>query len=348
MKKSLTITLNFGFWTCFLLLIITILTAATFQESTSTPSLQYLIKLSFGFILTPALVAFYLCYLLLFPKYIKHKKTLLTITYGLLISIVAALAGGLVLSLTFGSSFMFKDNYSSFFGEIILMSFIAFICGIIGFIIKGFICWYEELKVKEALVIKNQKLKLALVKTKLDPHFLFNTINNIDVLILKSPENGSNYLNKLSDILRFMLFETEDEFISLTKEIEYIKKYIDLQKIRTSNSNYVNLKIEGSTEGIKIAPMILISYIENAFKHATNKKINNAITIRIKINNDQINFKCQNKSKLNKINIQKNNSIGNSLLRSRLDLIYKHLYTLEVTNENELYSVSLILKNKNV
>jgi LytS/YehU family sensor histidine kinase len=191
-------------------------------------------------------------------------------------------------------------------------------------------------------------LKLALVKTKLDPHFLFNTINNIDVLILKSPEDGSNYLNKLSDILRFMLFETEDEFISLTKEIEYIKKYIDLQKIRTSNSNYVNLKIEGSTDGIKIAPMILISYIENAFKHATNKKINNAITIFIKINNDEISFKCENESKLNKINIQKNNSIGNSILRSRLDLIYKHRYTLEVTNENELYSVSLILKNKNV
>ena len=87
----------------------------------------------------------------------------------------------------------------------------------------------------------------------MDPHFLFNTINNIDVLILKNATKASNYLNKLSDIMRFMLFETKTDKILLSKEIEYIDKYIALQKIRTANSNYVNFRVKGIPNGKTIA-----------------------------------------------------------------------------------------------
>lgn len=110
------------------------------------------------------------------------------------------------------------------------MSFIAFIEGFVGFVIRGFIAWYSDIKVKEALLIKTHQTELALLKSQLDPHFLFNTLNNIDVLILKNPNIASEYLNKLSGIMRFMLYETKEEVIPLSKEIEYIKNILSCKR----------------------------------------------------------------------------------------------------------------------
>jgi len=95
--------------------------------------------------------------------------------------------------------------------------------------------------------------------------------------------------------MRFMLYETKTEEILLSKEIEYIKKYIDLQKIRTANETYVNFNIEGTQEKRTIAPMLFIPFIENAFKHTNNKKIDNAININILIHNGTIKLNCVNK-----------------------------------------------------
>jgi two-component system LytT family sensor kinase len=285
MKKSLIIMLHVGFWGCYSFLLLIILIAA-FNTQTGGPPIGYIIKLILGFTVIPSVISFYAFYLLLFPKYLQHKKILPSVIYGTAISISSALIGGTILSVIFGTGFMFKDGYNSFLAEILFMSFIALVCGIIGLIIKGFITWYEELKMKEELSQKNYEMELALVKSQLDPHFLFNTINNIDVLILKDPTEASNYLNKLSDIMRFMLFDTKTDEISLAKEIKYIEKYIELQKIRTSNSNYVNFSVNGIPDSKTIAPMIFIPFIENAFKHTTNKKIENAININILIEKD--------------------------------------------------------------
>src|ERR1044071_687955 len=115
-------------------------------------------------------------------------------------------------------------------------------------------------------------MELALIKSQINPHFLFNTINNIDVLIAKDSAKASEYLNKLSGILRYMIYETRNEKISLAGELDYIEKYLELQKIRTANPDYVNFQISGEANNLKIAPMILFPFIENAFKHTENKK----------------------------------------------------------------------------
>jgi LytS/YehU family sensor histidine kinase len=213
---------------------------------------------------------------------------------------------------------------------------------------QGFINWYKEVKLKEELVLKNHKMELALVKSQLDPHFLFNTINNIDVLILKNANDASEYLNKLSDIMRFMLFETKSETILLSKEIEYIKKYIELQKIRTNNSNYVLLEIEGDSQNRKISPMVFIPFIENAFKHTNNKKLENAITISIIIKNDSIQLICKNKYDPD-LKIQHEKSgLGDHLIRKRLQLIYQEKQTLAITNQDNLYSVHLTILDEKI
>lgn len=226
---------------------------------------------------------------------------------------------------------------------ILFMSFIASIAGLAALILKGFITWVQEIKLKEELQQKNHEIEMALIKAQLDPHFLFNTLNNIDVLILKDATEASNYLNKLSDILRFMLYETKTDKIILIKEIEYIEKYIELQKIRTANANYVTFEVIGKPVNRMIAPMVFIPFIENAFKHSTNKKIDNAITVQIYVNEENIMFVCENKFDPNRKFKQESNGLGNDLIQKRLNLIYPGEHVLELDNQINVYSVKLTI-----
>lgn len=145
---------------------------------------------------------------------------------------------------------------------------------------KGFITWYNDIKTKVELTKKNYEMEIALMKAQINPHFLFNTINNIDGLIQEDSDKASEYLNKLSDIMRFMLYETKTEKIYLAKELAYIGKYIELQKIGTSNPGYVKYEVQGEPANLLVEPMLFIPFIENAFKHTDDKRVENAIKIR--------------------------------------------------------------------
>lgn len=344
MKKSIVFGIHAGFWVSYFLLLLVIIAAATHGFS-SGPDLGYIIKIGFPFVVLPSLSVFYLVYFFVFQKYIKTKKIVLSFFYGILISVGAAFIGGLVISVLFGTKILFREGFSTFLEEIILMSLIGFVAGIMSVIIKGFITWYDEIKLKEELNYKNYQVELALVKSQLDPHFLFNTINNIDVLILKSPQLASEYLNKLSDILRFMLYETKTEKIPLSKEIEYIGKYIALQKIRTSNDNFVSFIVEGETSNQTIPSMLLIPFIENAFKHASNKKMENAISISIRIEEKMLFFECENKYAESKKSAIAYNGLGNDLIRKRVELTYPKKHSLTITDINNSFKVALVLEN---
>ncbi|OYU80312.1 MAG: hypothetical protein CFE23_09600 [Flavobacterium sp. BFFFF1] len=342
MKKSFVFVIHLGFWVAYFFLLFVILAAATMGFSSGI-SPGYLAKVGFSFAVLPPFITFYLCYCQLFPKYIQTNKTGLSLVYGVLYAVGAALVGGLSLSLFFGSGVMFKDGSVSFLSEIACMSLIGLAAGIMGIILKGFINWYDEIKLKEALLEKNTEIELALVKAQLDPHFLFNTINNIDALILRDPKVASEYLNKLSEILRFMLFETKTEAIALSKEIEYIEKYIALQKTRTLNDNFVRFTLSGSIAHQMISPMVLIPFIENAFKHTGNKKAADAITISLAVTDKKIVFECQNKYSDNNKSQIADHGIGNDLIRKRIALLYPGKHDLSITNVNQCYKVTLTL-----
>jgi LytS/YehU family sensor histidine kinase len=287
----------------------------------------------------------------LFPQYLQQKKILLSIIYGILISAGAALIGYILIRYFIESGRIIdmdqggKNGRSTAVRVIIVMTFIGMVCGIVALVIKGFITWFNEIKLKEALKEKNHEMELALIKSQLDPHLLFNTINNIDALILKDTVAASDYLNKLSDIMRFMLYETKPDQILLSKEIEYIEKYIALQKIRTANSNYVHFTITGNADGKQIAPMIFIPFIENAFKHTNNKKLENAISIDISVKTREIQFRCENKFDSKPSVQQPDSGLGNQLIQKRLNLIYPEKHILQVNKTDDLYSVNLTIFN---
>jgi len=339
MKRSFVIAIHIGFWLAYFLLLFFIIVSAT-QGFSSNPNLGYIIKIGIPFAVLPSFCAFYLCYFFLFSKYIQTRKIGLSFLYGVLISIASALVG-LLLSILFGTKVLLASGFGPFFS----MALIGLFAGVMSIIIKGFITWYSEIKIKEELTSKNHLMELALVKSQLDPHFLFNTINNIDILILKDAQLASEYLNKLSDILRFMLFETKTEKIALSKEIEYIEKYIALQKIRTSNDSFVNFTVSGNVSNQLISPMLFIPFIENAFKHVSSKKTENAIVVSLFIEEKKIRFECENTHNENNKLPLEYNGLGNELIKKRIELMYPEKHNLIIKNQNNSYKVNLELTN---
>ncbi|MBK7652044.1 MAG: sensor histidine kinase [Flammeovirgaceae bacterium] len=353
MKRSVIVLLHIGYWAVYLLLIIILLGVYSKSGSNASDPVSRISNAFYSlflFAFFPSLIAFYLFYFVLFPKYLQQNKVLLSIIYGLLISIGAAIIGYVLIRYFIESGRLIDmdeggKGRSTAIRTIVVMTLISSISGIMALVIKGFITWYNEIKLKELLKEKNHEMEMALIKSQLDPHLLFNTINNIDALILKDGVEASNYLNKLSDIMRFMLYETKPDVILLSKEIEYIEKYISLQKIRTANTNYVNFSIVGDVGSKQIAPMLFIPFIENAFKHTNNKKFDNAITIEIIIRTDDIQLLCKNRFD-SKLTVKRSSGgLGNELIQKRLNLMYAGNHTLVVHKNDELYSVDLTITN---
>lgn len=354
MKKSFPLLLNVGFWVCYFSLIGILL--ALYNKS-SPPGADHTyrvinaFKSLFIFAILPSAITYVLYYFMLFPKYLQHRKYLLSMFFGLVIAIGIAVFSyilhrylietGRILDMDEGG----KKGRSTALIVITATTIINLITGMLALSIKGFVTWLSEIRLKEMLKEKNYEMEMALVKSQLDPHLLFNTINNIDALILKDAVKASNYLNKLSGIMRFILYETKTDLILLHKEVEYLEKYIALQKIRTSNQHYVNFSVTGVMGNILIAPMVFIPFIENAFKHTNNKKIENAITIDIFVNDDNIRLVCANKFEPGAKIQQPDSGLGNDLIKKRLELLYKGKHTLHVNKTGELYTVDLTIPN---
>jgi two-component system LytT family sensor kinase len=335
MRKSIIIFLHIGFWLCYSLIILILLKIASGKPEPDDPSVMSITHLIVGVFYLPQILAFYTFYFVLFPKYLLKKKVLKFCLYGVLACIVASFIGLIAANII-------RPNSVAIQG-VIFPIIPALIAGVVGLVIRGFVAWYDDLKLKQELTEKNNAMEMALVKAQLDPHFLFNTLNNIDVLIQDNAEEASKYLNKLSDIMRFMLFETKIDKIDLEKEIEYLKKYIDLQKIRSSNPNFVQLAVHGNTSTKKISPMVFIPFIENAFKHVANKKAENAIEISIHVEEHKIQFQCGNNSNTKKNPIDEYNGLGNELIQKRLNLIYPNTHNLTIENEADYYKVILAI-----
>jgi len=352
MRKSFIIALHAGYWILYLLLITLLIlflqAGGMRQEGPNMEKIVSFLKLMSTFTVIPGIVGFYVFYLILFEKFLSKKKFSALFFAGLFTILVAGLVGFTGLNMFTKWQIVKLNGLKEISFIIGFMSALALIHGIIALVMKGFITWYGDIKIKEALKQKNFETELALVKMQLSPHFLFNTINNIDVLIEKDAKAASAYLNKLSDLMRFMLYETKSENLPLQQELSYIDKYIDLQKIRSANVNFVKYAVEGDPGNWVIAPMLFMPFIENAFKHSGNRRADNGIVIRISVSADKIDFYCENC--FSNIAEKRNEpgGLGNDLLQKRLELLYPGRHLLQTETANNLYKVQLIIyRNEN-
>jgi len=289
------------------------------------------------------LIFFYLNYFLFIPNfYFKKKYVVFAISILVSFIILSALP-----------SFLFPPKHSNpehfnhpihqlpkpgfflKFGEY-LFRFIAVFT--LSFMIKIYLRWKQTEKEKS-------DAELSYLKAQINPHFLFNTLNSIYSLsIEEKAHKTSNSIIELSKMMRYVLNDSHQEYVSLEKEINYIKSFIELQKVRLGNTINLNYKIEGEITGKKIAPIILIPFIENAFKHGINPEENSKIKIEISVSENQIHLLVVN----DKVKIQtkttEQSGIGIENTKNRLSLLYPNKHQIIISDTEKNYSVSLSIK----
>jgi len=206
--------------------------------------------------------------------------------------------------------------------------------------------WFSNQKRNAELESKNRISEMAMLRSQLNPHFLFNTLNNIDSLIFSNQQKASDAIIKLSDILRSVIYENEDK-VFISKEIEYLKNYIDLQSMRLKNKNFVEFNYQQSCYQKTIAPMILLPFVENAFKHGFKYTASPGIIINLLCNKNSIIFNVSNKKNIHiEINKDETPGVGLKNTKRRLELIYGTDYHLQIDDGKEEYRVQLELKNQ--
>jgi sensor histidine kinase YesM len=207
-------------------------------------------------------------------------------------------------------------------------------------------------QVREAQITAEQKQsELELLQSQLGPHFLFNTLNNIYGISIAQPERIPDLLIKLSDLLRYSVYETKKQFVPLQEELAYINNYIGFEKMRISDRLVLKTNIDKITNSnIQIAPLILIVFIENAFKHAKNtleQKI--IVEISLGVTKNLIVFQVKNSHKRiqhEKSEFYERSGFGLSNIIKRLSLLYGNDYDLSQQDDDDMYTVHLRLKIK--
>lgn len=215
---------------------------------------------------------------------------------------------------------------------------------VVAFAYRLLLLWFQQEKIRKEL--ENQKLQaeLSFLKMQVNPHFLFNALNNIYSLAVmeKSKKTGDSVM-KLSELMRYVLYEKEDaeNKVSLNKEIRHINSYIDLEKLRHPGDIYINFSIEGETNDKRVAPLLLFPLIENACKHGILTDPDKPVNIQIKAINHHLDFSIENFN--NSYQKDSVGGIGIQNVQKRLDLIYGNTYTLDIQETKEKFLVNLQL-----
>lgn len=231
----------------------------------------------------------------------------------------------------------FLDNYHLPLVELTLV-------GVASTIYKLFTdILYHQSRTRD-LERQNLTSELKFLKTQIDPHFFFNTLNSLYALTLKKSDEAPDTVLKLSNMMRYMLYECNDKTVPLEKEIAYIKNYIDLESIRVPDRNVVNLSIEGDPENKQIMPLIFSPFIENSFKHGLSTVDSGFIDIKLKILEDHLFFNLSNSYQPSDRGKDKLGGIGLENVKRRLNLVYPDNHMLRIDKANSTYTIELYIK----
>lgn len=197
-------------------------------------------------------------------------------------------------------------------------------------------------KIKAEKQTENLKTELSFLRSQVSPHFMFNVLNNMVSLARKKSDLLEPSLIKLSSLLRYMLYETDEDMVSLQKEIEYLQSYIDLQRQRFGENVIINVSMTQANDQLQIHPMLLIPFVENAFKHGTGMMTRPEIHISLKTEGNTLFFETRNKVNGNTEEIKdKASGIGLPNVQRRLNLLYGSKHRMEIKKTDAWFGVSL-------
>ncbi|MFT3739734.1 MAG: sensor histidine kinase [Breznakibacter sp.] len=289
---------------------------------------------------TVLLVIFYFNYLFLIPKYLLTKKYWFYFSFLLLAIVIVFLLSGLIFFLSdFNPEAFLNTNpiIEKIIPVIIVNALLLWLLSIVSSILWTI---YSRLKQTESEKLSAQ---IASLKSQINPHFLFNTLNNIYATAIDTSPKTADMVDKLSEMMRYTMKETQQDFVFLEDEINYISNYIELQKLRLDRS--VKLEYHGleNIPALRIAPMLLVPFIENAFKHGVNSEQKSHIKIEISMDKTEFQLSVVN----NKVNVQREISeksgLGIENTKHRLNLIYPSKHLLVINDTGKEYFVSLYI-----
>jgi len=299
-------------------------------EGYAPKSLIYIIG-HLGFAVFPVYFHFYI-----FEKYFYGKRYW---TYTVLL-LVTLIAFGIV-----------EDTFLSIVisyevGVIANIFFITFLI-FIATALKLMKASIQQRMLVQRIKAKHLQTELDLLKSQINPHFLFNTLNNLFSMARNQKDQSTaNGIAKLSHLMRYMIYESNVEAISLNKEIDQINNFIELQKLRFSEDDDINIvfDIEGNIDSKRIPPMLLVPFIENAFKHGISIKNPSSIEINLTVENQKLQFTIKNTvHKLTQMNNNEDSKIGLKNVKRRLELLYPDSHELKIHNDNKNFEIILRL-----
>ena len=309
------------------------------KKDSSLPNIDpYTSKIFWSYVTISCITLFYIHSEYLFPKVFKQKP----VRYFLYLA-------GLILILII---FRYEVRVH-FVGDIPNQLFFvyAFIQYLFIFVVSASYCFFSEYQKNQQAQreTENERLKseLSFLRSQISPHFMFNLMNSLVSLNRKKSNLVEPVLLKMSDLLRYMLYEKDDKQISLENEVKYVQNYIDLQKIRFADYVEISFLTTQPLLNKNIEPMLLIPFVENAFKHGTGMVEKPIIKIELETSINQLIFRVTNKFVADKIEAKDGASgIGLVNVKRRLELLYPKQYVLSVTEKDSLYVVDLWLNLK--
>jgi sensor histidine kinase YesM len=223
---------------------------------------------------------------------------------------------------------------------------LSFMTAGISTIVKITSDWVKQTRTHRELETRTMQTELNFLKSQINPHFLFNTLNSLYALTLKKSDEAPEVVIKLSEMMRYMLYECNEPRVPLSKEVTYIRNYLDLERLRHKNLN-VAFDVEGIVGDLQVAPLIFIAFIENAFKHGASNHISAGfVHIHLYIEKDELNLYVEN-SKPEKQPAQahkRSGGIGLVNVRRRLDILYSDSHHLDIFDKPNTYGVNLWMR----
>jgi hypothetical protein len=283
----------------------------------------------------------YLNYFYFLPRFLARKKVWqylleFIIPFAIVIAIRVHLQRYLIDGYTHKEWYFYSILYIVQTTSITL--FIVIFVGMLRFATE----WFEFEARKKA--VENEKLtaELNFLKAQINPHFLFNTLNNLYYLVYTKSDNATIIIDKLSKMMRYMIYDTNHPKVLLSKEIEYMENYIDLERLRLNNEIPIRLQIKGNTDDVKIVPLVFITFLENAFKHGVSSNQKGAwVDVNILLRGRECVYTVENSKLGTSPNANGKSGIGLQNVQRRLELSYPEDYNLEIDDSPDRYKVQL-------
>lgn len=286
----------------------------------------------------------YLNYFVFFPRFLHHKKVgryflEFSAPFAILITGVIYIKRYLADGYTEKLKFMYTDRFCVYM--VVNTLFIVLFVAMLKFVEN----WLELDTQKKELEKEKLSAELRFLKAQVNPHFLFNTLNNLYYLAFTQSPNTTEVIAKLSQMMRYMIYDSNHPKVPLRKEVEYMENYISLEKLRLNNQIPIRFDVTGNPDTIQILPLLLITFLENAFKHGVSNNATNAwVNVQLEVLDQKLKYSVSNSILEQKDEKTREKSgIGLQNVRRRLELGYPNRHTLEVERHPDRYEVHLII-----